>query len=149
RGGQTKVIKIKFKDHRRATSDGNKILFNLDNLGVQPGGPLASFIGKYVGECARIWTYYPIYPPSWKHVPDATKTRAFQQFFLGKFYCDSDLLPAARKYWDHAISRLWGKARLDAWRAKVKYAKDNNLPYEWVRQNPPQGCPESDWLAYM
>ncbi|CAN1143669.1 hypothetical protein LINPERHAP2_LOCUS13714, partial [Linum perenne] len=56
-GGQTKVIKIKFKDHRRATSDGNKILFNLDNLGVQPGGPLASFIGKYVGECARIWTY--------------------------------------------------------------------------------------------
>ncbi|CAN1779793.1 hypothetical protein LINPERHAP1_LOCUS14875, partial [Linum perenne] len=68
-------------------------------------------------------------PPSWKLVPDATKTRAFQQLFLGKFYCDSDLLPAAQKYWDHAISRLWGKTRLEAWRAKVKYANDNNLPY--------------------
>ncbi|CAN1188373.1 hypothetical protein LINPERPRIM_LOCUS35348 [Linum perenne] len=55
-------------------------------------------MGKYVGECARIWTYYPIYPPSWKHVSDATKTRPFQQFFLEKFYCDSDLLLASRKY---------------------------------------------------
>ncbi|CAN1824980.1 hypothetical protein LINPERHAP1_LOCUS30977 [Linum perenne] len=36
RSGQTKVIKIKFKDHRRATVEENKILFNLDNLGVQP-----------------------------------------------------------------------------------------------------------------
>ncbi|CAN1170156.1 hypothetical protein LINPERPRIM_LOCUS237 [Linum perenne] len=55
----------------------------------------------------------PHLPSLQKHVSDATKTCAFQQFFLGNFYCDSDLLPAARKYWDHDISRLWGKSRLD------------------------------------
>ncbi|CAN1763991.1 hypothetical protein LINPERHAP1_LOCUS9079, partial [Linum perenne] len=43
----------------------------------------------------------------------------------------------------------WARSRLDAWKAKKKYAAKNNLPYEWVKQNPPAGCPETDWLAYM
>ena len=78
-------MKFKFKDHRRITSDGNKIVFNLSNMGAKPSGPLLSFMGMYVGECSRIWSYYPIYPATWKHVSESVKTHAFEQFFLVRF----------------------------------------------------------------
>ncbi|CAN1247527.1 hypothetical protein LINPERPRIM_LOCUS6368, partial [Linum perenne] len=143
------TVEIKYADFRRVASGGTRCVFNLDTLGVKPGGPLLSFIGHYAGECSRNYQYYPIYPKDWKLVPQRAKDVAFEQFFTDKFYCAPEILPGARKFFNKKVGRAWGKSRLDIWKARMKHAEKNNLPEEWILQNPPQGCPPNDWYQYI
>ncbi|CAN1304604.1 hypothetical protein LINPERPRIM_LOCUS26251, partial [Linum perenne] len=59
------------------------------------------------------------------------------------------ILSNAQKYFDWVVGLAWEKSRLDIWKAKKKHVEQNHLSYDWVLQNPPQGCPTNDWLSYM
>ncbi|CAN0917094.1 hypothetical protein LINGRAHAP2_LOCUS30090, partial [Linum grandiflorum] len=39
--------------------------------------------------------------------------------------------------------------RLIAWRDRLKKVEKDNLPPEWIPANPPTGCPQADWIAYL
>ncbi|CAN0919680.1 hypothetical protein LINGRAHAP2_LOCUS31586 [Linum grandiflorum] len=55
----------------------------------------------------------------------------------------------ARKYWDERVGRSWSRSRLRAWRDRLKKVEKEHLPPEWIPTNPPTGCPQAYWIAYL
>ncbi|CAN1187821.1 hypothetical protein LINPERPRIM_LOCUS32062 [Linum perenne] len=110
--------------------------------------PCCHYLDITLSECSKNYEFYPISGKTWSQVSPRVKTRAWEKLFLTKFYVEPTILSNARKYFDWVVGLAWEKSRLDIWKARKKHAEQNHLSYDWVLQNPPQGCPTNDWLAY-
>ncbi|CAN0860664.1 hypothetical protein LINGRAHAP2_LOCUS8004 [Linum grandiflorum] len=148
-GGLRKTLDMKYSEHRDIVAAGNKIVLTMSNQNVRPAGDLLSFISSYIGECSWNYAYYPITPVDWKKMLPQVKTRAWEQFVLTTFYIELDEMADARRYWDERVGRSWSWSRLRAWRDRLKNVEKENLPAEWILANPPTGCPQADWIAYL